>query len=147
MKSPQEEEQAKDSSPEGTPTPSPKEVVSEPTVPPVAVPAPPLFEAPAIQEIRLYTEASEQQEIVDVLHSKRMHVQDNFALLLERIQDPNKVLERMAFVSESQKNRNKEHLAQGVLVLSPDDFPQNTDVWFIGDVHGDLLGFLSAKTP
>ena len=51
----------------------------------------------------------------------------------------------MAFVNASRNNRREglpNDRTQGFLALRPDDF-QDEYVWFLGDVHGDLLGFLT----
>lgn len=98
---------------------------------------------PELELYPIYSTSEAESEMVQRLTERRQYFRENLDWLTTQLQDWQGLLSKMAFVSESQKTRQLDDIAQGILVLRPADFPEETDVWFVGDVHGDLLGFLA----
>ena len=96
---------------------------------------------PKLQYLFMYDSPERKQSIIQHLQKRRQEIEGDLNRLCEWFQNPMKFINKMAFVKESRAIRKlPEEQYQGFLVLSPECFDPGSDVWFVGDIHGDLLG-------
>ena len=93
--------------------------------------------------VALYEKSEEQETMVERLRTKPAYNRDNLDELATRLEDWEGLISKMAFVSQSKKDKGKLTVyLKGCSSLHL-KILEETDVWFVGDVHGDLLGFLA----